>query len=62
MGQAYIRLCVPSENTHIVLTECHDDPMAGDLGINKTLEKFLTWLQNGFWLCKKKESDSTGSV
>ncbi|KZS03675.1 Uncharacterized protein APZ42_033546, partial [Daphnia magna] len=38
-GQTYLRLCVPSEYTHIVLTKYHDDPTAGHLGIHKTLAK-----------------------
>jgi hypothetical protein len=51
-GQAYLRLCVPSEYTHIVLTKCHDDPTAGHLGIHRTLAKIG---QRFYWLGLEKE-------
>jgi hypothetical protein len=40
-GRTYLRLCVPPEYRSLILNSCHDDPVAGHLGIQRTLTKII---------------------
>ena len=40
-GRTYLRLCVPPEYRSLILNLCHDDPVAGNLGIQRTLTKII---------------------
>ncbi len=40
-GRTYLRFCVPPEYRSLILKSCHDDPVAGHLGIQRILTKII---------------------
>ena len=53
-GRTYLRLCVPPEYRSLFLKSCHDDPVAGHMGIQRTLTKIIGRF---FWNINRRRND-----